>query len=163
LPPKTGPGDGPSTPSALFHFTFFSLSPLTGLGYQHRSATPVVSDPRSLWHEGQVSFSTVNLSQLLIGLLSSVLEQPRAVSLARNPGPLASAVAVTARPPGTWPQPQRPSEAEAVAEAGAPSVTPRSESPPESTSSGPWGYPRLRLALRLPHWHWQALIIMVTV
>ena len=36
LPPKTAPGDGPSTPSALFHFTLFSLSPPTGLGYQHR-------------------------------------------------------------------------------------------------------------------------------
>ena len=44
MPPKTGPGDGPSTPSALFHFTFFSLSPPTGLGYQHRNrAAPRVA------------------------------------------------------------------------------------------------------------------------
>ena len=36
LPPKTAPGDGPSTPSALFHFTLFFLSPLTGLRCEYR-------------------------------------------------------------------------------------------------------------------------------
>ena len=45
MPPETGSGDGPSTPSALFHFTFFSLSPPTGLGYQHRSNSPLKRSP----------------------------------------------------------------------------------------------------------------------